>query len=276
MRNLSLLLSLLLVIGLLGCKTSAPTLRYAGNPQKSKPYHVILMGGQSNMVGQGNVSDLEKAGLPHRVKYFNFGRSARLQQHPEKFGPEVGIAEMLTQEFPDENFILIKYAIGGASLLDWAPDYDPEKAEITGNAHFGNMYADLLRVTDSICSGLDTHLLALLWMQGERDARIPEAGEDYEKNFQRFIEAIREDTQAPALPIIYGSVNPPEDRYAAVETVRQAQESINQRMPGTTLINTDELEKWEDDVHYSSAGQLELGRLYGKALTDLLRERNLP
>ncbi len=179
---------------------------------------------------------------------------------------------MLTHTFPPLCYTLIKYAIGGASLLDWAPNYDPKKAELTGNAHFGNMYADLLRVTDSICSGYDTKLTALLWMQGERDARIPEAGKDYEQNFKAFINAIRRDTQMLELPIIYGSVNPPEDRYAAVETVRGAQQNINRQMSNTILVNTDELEKWDDDVHYSSSGILQLGRLFGEALTDILRD----
>ena len=273
MRIISILFSLTLAVGLFGCKTSAPTLRYSSKPEKNKTYHVILMGGQSNMVGQGNISDLEKTKLPRKIEYFNFGRSASLLQHSDKFGPEVGIAWVLSEQFPNQRFLLIKYAIGGASLLDWAPDYDAEKAEITGNARFGNMYADLLKVTDSICSGFDTKLTALLWMQGERDARIPEAGKEYEQNFKAFIEAIRQDTQTPELPIIFGSVNPSEARYPAVATVREAQQQIDQQLPQTILIDTDSLEKWDDDVHYSSAGILELGYLFGEALADVLNEQ---
>jgi len=272
MKCTAVCISLALVLSIFGCKSSAPTLRYSSNPKKNITYHVVLMGGQSNMVGQGRIKDLEDTKLPRQVKYFNFGRSASLKQPTDTFGPEVGIARVLSQKFPDEHFLLIKYAIGGASLLDWAPNYDTEKAEITGNAHFGNMYADLIRITDSICSGYNTKLTALLWMQGERDARIPEAGKDYEQNFETFINAFRRDTQMPELPIIYGSVNPPEDRYAAVETVREAQQNINRQMPNTILVNTDELEKWDDDVHYSSSGILQLGRLFGEALTDILQE----
>jgi hypothetical protein len=276
MRNIAFLIFVALTVGLVSCKTSAPSLRYSNKPDKQKTYHVILMGGQSNMVGVGRVADLDNAKLPPQIKYFNFGKSASLQQQTNTFGPEVGIAEVLSEQFPDKNFLLIKYAIGGASLLDWAPDYDPEKAAITGNAHFGNMYADLLKVTDSICSGYQTKLLALLWMQGERDARIPEAGKDYQQNFEAFINAIRKDTETPDLPVIYGIVNPPESRYAAVETVRKAQESINRQITGTVLINTDDLEKWDDEVHYSSAGQLRLGRRFGEAVADLLQNNTTP
>ncbi len=276
MRNIALLMLLALTIGLVSCKTSAPALRYSNKPDKQKTYHVILLGGQSNMVGQGNVADLDNPKLPPQIKYFNFGRSANLQRQTDKFGPEVGIAEVLRKQFPDQNFLLIKYAIGGASLLDWAPDYDAAKAGITGNAHFGNMYADLLSLTDSICGKYDTKLTALLWMQGERDARIPEAGKDYPKNFAAFINAIRKDTETPDLPVIYGLVNPPASRYAAVETVRKAQESIYRQLPRTFLINTDNLEKWDDEVHYSSAGQLELGRKFGEVVADLLRNHTTP
>ncbi len=109
MRCTAVCISLALVLSIFGCKTSAPTLRYSSNPKKNITYHVILMGGQSNMVGQGRITDLEEAKLPRQVKYFNFGRSASLKQHTDTFGPEVGIARVLSQEFPDEHFLLIKY-----------------------------------------------------------------------------------------------------------------------------------------------------------------------
>lgn len=233
-------------------------------------YSVILMGGQSNMVGQGKLADLDSLNFPN-VIYYDFGLSAGLQQEPKKFGPEVGLSKILQEDFPNKKFILIKYAIGGSSLLDWSPNYDPEKAKITGHPEFGNMYKRFLKLTDSLTGGNQVKIEAVLWMQGERDARIPEAGNDYYTNFKTLITSLRKDVNRPEVPFLFGKVNPPADRYPALDTVVTAQIQISQELPNTYLIHTDGLEKWEDKVHYSSKGQLELGTRFATKLKVLLQ-----
>ncbi|MGD1892931.1 MAG: sialate O-acetylesterase [Cyclobacteriaceae bacterium] len=237
---------------------------------KEKEQYVILMGGQSNMVGSGQVADLDTVIIPDHITYFNRGMYPDFSQDSARFGPEVGLSQVLHQHFPDSNFMLVKYAIGGASLLDWAPDYDSTQAVITGNARFGAMYDSLWKYVGQATASVDetTEIVALLWMQGERDARIPEAGVDYYPRFKKFIERIREDANHPNLPIIFGMVNPDPARYAAVDTVQSAQRRIAAEMGYVRMVNTSDLEKWNDEVHYNSVGQLELGRRFGQALVE--------
>lgn len=229
------------------------------------------MGGQSNMVGLGKKTDLLTAQLPENVVYHNFGfRQGLKSPKQELFGPEIGLANALSLHFPKRKFILIKYAIGGASLLDWAPDYDQEKAKITGNpANFGAMYQDFQIKIDSLLKNVRHEQVAVLWMQGERDARKPKAGVDYYHNFQKLILAFRQDANDNQLPFLFGEVNPPAHAYAARDTVREAQIRIANEDPNAFLIETDDLEKWEDNLHYSSKGLLELGRRYAKKLIEI-------
>ena len=238
--------------------------------EKEQKQYMILMGGQSNMVGSGRVADLDTVTISDHIRYINRGMQVDFSQDSAKFGPEVGLSQVLHQHFPDSNFILVKYAIGGASLLDWAPDYDSTQAVITGNAHFGAMYDSLWKYVDQATATIDepTEIAALLWMQGERDARIPEAGVDYYPRFKTFVERIRQDADRPNLPIIFGLANPDPARYAAVDTVQVAQHRIANEMDHVRMIDTSDLEKWDDKVHYNSAGQLELGRRYGQALVE--------
>ncbi|MEM9832823.1 MAG: sialate O-acetylesterase [Bacteroidota bacterium] len=270
--NLSEELKYLLVFGLAvvaGCISDTKSFSEADATQEKKRY-VILMGGQSNMVGSGRVADLDTVTIPDNVTYFNRGMYPDFSQDSAKFGPEVGLSQVLHQHFPDSNFLLVKYAIGGASLLDWAPDYDSTRAVITGNARFGAMYDSLWKYVDQAIATTDeaTEIVALLWMQGERDARIPEAGVDYYPNFENFIERVRQDADRPNLPIIFGLVNPDHTRYAAVEIVQAAQHRIAGEMDYVRMVNTSDLKKWDDKVHYNSAGQLELGRRFGEALVE--------
>lgn len=224
------------------------------------------------MVGSGRIADLDTATIPDHINYFDRGMRPDFRQDSLSFGPEIGLSQVLHQHFPDANFLLIKYAIGGASLLDWAPDYDSTQAVITGNAHFGAMYDSLWKYTTQAMATVDetTEIAALLWMQGERDARIPEAGVDYYPHFKNFIERIRQDADHPGLPIIFGLVNPDPARYAAVDTVQAAQRRIAREMDYVWMIDTSDLAKWDDEVHYNSDGQLELGHRFGKVIVKCL------
>jgi lysophospholipase L1-like esterase len=232
---------------------------------------MILMGGQSNMVGSGHRKDLATPNVAGYHKYYNFGLNAQLKEDPSRFGPEMGLSKRLSETFPDQPFIFLKYAVGGSSMLDWAVDYSKKKAMITGQVEFGNMFETFLQKIDSVQSYFNADIAALLWMQGERDALIPEAGQQYEAHFLHFIESLRSRLGLPELPIVMGLINPPGDRYPALEKVRRAQMEIGKR-PFMTLINTDSLSKWPDRVHYDTKGQLGLGALFGEEMKLILEK----
>jgi hypothetical protein len=250
---------MLLLSFLLGC--SEPDTTY-----------VILMGGQSNMVGAGKNEDIPSFTFSEDIEYLNFGLDGN-RTSTNRFGPEVGIAKLMAKEFPGQKFLLLKYAQGGASLLDWAPEYDSIKAKITGNERFGNMYSIFKSKIDSLDATGQYKFKAFLWMQGERDARIPEAGVNYFENFKNLVESVRDDTSTPNLPVLFGMVNPPRERYPALDTVRWAQSHIASVDKSVFKIETDDLEKWDDNLHYSSIGQEKLGRRFGEQLIEILSDK---
>ena len=236
---------------------------------------LIIMGGQSNMSGLGKKENLDNTTLPNNIDFINYGLTGNFKVRPDRFGPEYGLSKKLNQAFPYQHFTVLKYSIGGASLLDWAPNYNKKKAEITGNAKFGNVYAQCFAKIDSLLANEAVEPAAFLWMQGERDARIPEAGKDYYQNFKNLIQSIRQRLGQPELPFIFGMVNPPTDRYAALTTVRAAQRKIAKDLPYVFIIETDDLEKLTDNLHYNAAGQMELGHRFGEQLNTLLYQQQL-
>lgn len=234
---------------------------------------LILMGGQSNMSGLAQKANLLDVKFPKNIDFIDYGLTGNMQRMAERFGPEFGLAVQLNKTHPNQHFTFLKYSVGGASLLDWAPDYSKEKAEITGNAQFGNLYARFFQLIDSLqTQQAEIEPTAILWMQGERDARIPEAGKEYYENFKKLILACRKQIGQPDLPFIFGMVNPPADRYPALETVRNAQRQIAKDLPNIFIIETDDLAKLRDNLHYNTIGQWEMGKRFGVQLNQLLSD----
>ena len=270
MRNLkyaSALLSLLIQFILIGCRNANTfTLKYSNELSHHKAYQVILMAGQSNMVGLGNIDDLESPLFPENIAYFNFGMNNHLEVLNHTFGPEIGISEVLAENFPNLNFIFIKYAVGGSSIEDWLPHLETKHND---NIHFGNLYEKFLKKIDSITKNYNTKDIALIWMQGETDARHLEKSINYEVNLKNFIGNIRKDLNNPQLPIIYGKVSSKIKDDATLGNVRAAQERIAKYVPRVYLISTDEIPLLSDNVHYSSRGLIQLGHRFGYELVKI-------
>lgn len=233
--------------------------------QRAEPV-VFVLAGQSNMVGHGRTADLsaEQSTLPPNIRFFLGAREA-LPAAGARFGPELTFARRLAEYSPDRDYVLVKYAIGGTSLLDWAPEWDATRAKLTGNPERGPLYQQLIGIIEEL-SLKNAEFGGVLWMQGERDARIEAAGKDYYRNLENLIVALRRDLGREDLPFVLGMVNPPPERYPAREVVRDAQRQIAADMPGVYLVETDDLTKWDDRLHYDTAGLLELGGRYAAAV----------
>lgn len=235
---------------------------------------VFILAGQSNMVGQGRTADLAAGQtlLPPTVRYFR-GSEASAPTDGEQFGPELTLGRELASAMPGREIVLVKHAVNGSSLLDWAPDWNSERAALTPHPRAGPLYSQLLDMLRQLDVGEGAELGAIFWMQGERDARVPEVGAEYFANLAGLVAAFRRDLAAPELPFILGLVNPPAEHFPAVRRVRDAQRRAASEIPGVHLVATDDLTKWDDDLHYDTEGILELGRRFAVAFLESRQPR---
>ncbi len=233
---------------------------------------VFILSGQSNMVGQGVTSELGDAmkTVPENVEFYLLGRKSDFSRQ-STFGPEVTFAHEISKVFPEQKILLVKYAVGGTSLYAWSPEWSREIAEITQNADKGRLYESLMRYIQRSLEGKNYAYKGILWMQGERDARYAAAGPAYAENIRHLIRTLREDLNSPHLPFIYGIVNPPPANYPAVDDVRAAQRELEQTFPFTKMVNTDDLSKKSDNLHYDTAAQIELGKRFAEAYLELIK-----
>lgn len=226
----------------------------------------FLLAGQSNMVGHGNTTELAPAyRRPHRnVTFYYNGYKAPLNRF-KHFGPEIGFAYEISRYFPNDEIKLIKFAVGGTSLFAWDPQWNPNKAQLTKNASAGPLFKKLLTTTRIQFDEKHSELAGIIWMQGETDASHLMAARQYAGSLNRFITVLRRELSSPNAMFIMGSINPPVKYFPYTSVVQQAQKKAAFHIRNSRLVNTDDLEKRNDHLHYNTSGQLELGKRFAKA-----------
>ena len=238
------------------------------------PVNVVLLAGQSNMGGNTLVTNLavELRQPPPNVTLVNDGKIVRIGSG-STFGPEVGFAATAAAARPDEKLLLVKLAKSGTSLAGWSPQWDQSRLASIYDTNAGPLYRTLLEQFNAATQGKNIRLTAILWMQGESDTRYPALGPNYFQNFTNLIAAFRRDLGQPDLPFIFGRVNMPADalendqktiKFRFINDVRVAQERAAREVPGVQLIETDDLNKQADRIHYDAKAQVELGRRFAQ------------
>ncbi len=227
---------------------------------------IFILAGQSNMVGQGTASELAPAyrRAPHNVEFYYNGYKAPLNRF-KHFGPEVGFAHEISRRFPHDKIKLIKFAVGGTSLFAWDPIWNASKAHSTRNASAGPLFKKLIKTVNIQFDSNTDELAGILWMQGETDSYYVTAAKQYAGNLNRFISALRSKLHSPNALFIMGSVNPPLRLFPSAPIVQHAQKVSASRIRNLRLVKTDDLSKRNDELHYNTAGQLELGKRFARA-----------
>lgn len=227
---------------------------------------IFILAGQSNMVGQGTAKELAPAyrKVPNNVEFYYNGYKTPLNRF-RHFGPEIGFAHEISRHFPRDTIKLIKFAVGGTSLFAWDPNWNALKAKSTRNASAGFLFKKLIKTAKISVKNQNAKLSGVLWMQGEADAKYPVAAKQYAGNLNRFVTKLRLELKSPNALFIMGSINPPLRLFPATPIVQQAQKQAARSIRNLRLIKTEDLEKRNDHLHYSTKGQLELGKRFARA-----------
>lgn len=243
----------------------------------AEPPLVLILSGQSNMAGYGKAGELSQEWRtpPANVTLMNWGRTQPLATG--SIGPEVTLAHALARAMPGRQIVLFKAAHGGTSQLVWQPQHDRARIDRLNLGHdqrAGHAYAQLIAAWKKAFPGGEVKPAALLWMQGETDARVPELAKDYQQHLTNLIASLRRDLDAPQMKAVIGEINPakvtPVSPFPFVDDVRSAQRATAAKDPLTVCIRTDGLTKAKDEVHYDTAGQEGLGQRFAEALLPLL------
>ena len=225
--------------------------------------------GQSNMTGW---TESKFHYLPRWMKtksrnvhFFRHGRETSFSAQPGgRIGPEVAFAKFIAAYYPGRPINIIKLAVGGTSIYDWAKAWNPRLSSTIVDSRIRNSLYALLKRQIKLSGVLNDgkKVAAFIWMQGERDARFPQAANTYLGKMTTFVNDLRKEYNSSHAPFILGRINPPVTHRPAVSTIRRAQEQLASRVRSTHYITTDDLQKATDQIHYNTRGQIQLGRRF--------------
>ncbi|MGK0272126.1 MAG: hypothetical protein ACI88H_002792 [Cocleimonas sp.] len=227
---------------------------------------VYILAGQSNMMGKGKTHKLPAylKRQPHNVEFYYQGRKRQLAKFSH-FGPEVSFAHEIARKFPNDKHIIIKHVATGTSISHWLPGSPlfkgllRQRGFIKVAANVGGLAQSLIQET------ANKKVEAIIWMQGEKDARSVSNANQYETNLKRFIMGVRRQLDSPRSVFIMGQVNPDDPAFHMLDTVKKAQVNTQRALPQVKIVSTEGLGKIYDHVHYDTLGQIELGKRFANA-----------
>lgn len=260
---------------------------------------VYLVAGQSNAVGIGIVNNIPRtfkvdtSVLFYHSKYLNQGQGADCWRElspasvrKEWFGVELSFGTSLKKYFPDREIALIKHATSGTNLYEeWNPGNRKGEKRGVEYEKWLNTVRQSMKLLEE--KGYEPVVRAMVWQQGEADARDiagMENSRKYGENLRNFINAVREELDAPEMLFIYGEVMPMEaERFPGRNLVREAQRQVSEgacsplSVRNAFLVEGDDLQMIRsdyhttlpsDDVHLGTYGLLTLGERFAKVVFD--------
>lgn len=263
---------------------------------------VILLLGQSNASGASINAYLEKAVGPEQYGRYTEGFDSVLinycvDDHNASsqgsfvkvdmtcgantgfFGPEVGMAEVLSQAYPDETVFILKFTMSGYSLHHHWLRQRQRGSIYDACMKFVGTYMDYLRLKN-----YDASIGAICWMQGESDTTEFKASQ-YLENQKAFMAYLRQDLAVYAEDggiyfIDAGISNSPycEPGYPQIN---EAKEQLSLLSPMNRYFSTIdagftihlEPEGDPDWGHYDALCELELGRIFGRQVVQSYLDR---
>ena len=248
----------------------AQTTGVASIPEDKSNFHIFMLMGQSNMEGGSSAEGGMDTEISSRILKLNKSGFWEVAKDPitnnkdVAVGPGFEFAKKLVAENPDITVGLIPMAVGGTKISFWSKPSDMNYYCVS-NANWARQFGVLK---------------GILWHQGEHDSFNVFDAQSYENDLKILIDQMRIDLQDAYLPFMIGGLT--ESQYelskapyrrdvgAALKTVG----SVFPQCAYVSSLNVPFIE--EDQIHFTSGGQREMGRRYANAyltITGFLTEK---
>ncbi len=259
---------------------------------------VILLGGQSNMVGGGDINrlpagDPQKSPLADVLLFYEHATTTPLL--PEStwvelqtggsgsagFGPELSFGHTLNALDPGGNYALIKHARNGS---DVHTDWNPEVSNNVYSVFRDTVDAGLQALTDA---GDTYEVVGMLWTQGINDGKDARSATEYQEDLEDLVSDVRLNYGSDIAVFIsrlsinmtaasdgapigcrIGRDTPvcPDDPALpgyGLNGIRTGQEGVVADDPLAFLIDTDTF--GSDRIHFNTSGLISVGEAFAES-----------
>ena len=220
---------------------------------------LVLLAGQSNMAGRGEVEEEDREEIPGLMKI-----NRELQWVPAVepltedrsfagVGPGRTFGRLLLEANPGCSVGLVPVAVGGTPISAWK----------RGGCSAGNEkerpYDDAVRRAKAALE--QGTFAAVLWHQGETDAKLKNL--HYADDLKEVIRSFREDLPLSGVPFLCGELG----HYLkgglyAFSQIDADIRSVVSELPDLGWVSAEGLTDKGDGLHFSSASAREFGRRY--------------
>jgi hypothetical protein len=255
--------------------------RAVGNPD-DVGYDVILLAGQSNMVGQNSGYDTSRLDFsdPNISVYSGSGSYANIislaaeplahQDTASGIGPGLPFARLYAGRLPrNRRVLLVAAGWKGTPFegLDSAGGNHVWKTTSTDNGN--NLYLNAIRQVQSALAagGPNSRLAAILWLQGESDAINGTSASTYQADLDALIDGFRTQFSNATIPFVIAQMLPEKiDATAAFAAIHAVHAATPTRKAYTAFAYGPYGLNNGDLLHYNAPGQRVNGRNMFEAL----------
>ena len=243
-----------------------------GQLPAKKNLWVVILAGQSNMAGRGQVSPADT--LPH-PRILALGAEMKWLQakeplhfyEPENTGLDCGMSfarEVIGSVGDSVSIALVPCAVGGSELRHWLGDSLHRDVSLLSNFEQRTEFA---RASGTI--------KALLWQQGESDA-VPRVNRDYENQLRGLFEQFRKISGNEALPILVselGRTSKPQLMQDKMDTINIFINHLADSDDNIYRTETNGFSFKADSVHFDATSQRLMGKRFARTFIDkIIRE----
>ena len=204
------------------------------------------------------------------------------QSNMQGHRPEEAFTPAVEKEFGKEHVIVVQDALGGQPIQRWYKDWKSPDGEAPKST--GDLYDRLMEKVKAEIEGQQLQSVTLIWMQGERDARM-EWGDVYAASLQGLYAQFCKDIGRSDVCFVIGRLSDfgmDNTKYPHWTKIREAQTTVAESNPRFAWVNTDDLndgmnrrgKKIKDDLHYSADGYKTLGKRFADSATKLIRQHS--
>ena len=241
---------------------------------------LVILDGQSNNKGKGLVSELPSRltgqiskqyiwhnggfeALEAGVNQTGYALTAGGSEDLSEFGPELEFA--YNRSIRGQSTYIVKVGRGGKRLIETAGDVDFSENS-TGELHDNMVTTVLTAIAYLESQGNKVNVMGYFWTQGEADGSVDEITADaYETNLINKINAVRSDLSLPNLKFYISKLSSEQTNVTYLDTIRTAQVAVNSAVSNTEIISTDIFEVGDDNLHFTTNGQISLGGAFYNA-----------
>ena len=228
--------------------------------------------------GQGIWKPLEPG---HGVGFTSDGKSNTLS---DRFGIELSFAKRLGELYPGQKIALIKYSVGGTSIdsmASYAGCWEPDFSGVNQYDNFLTTLKNAFDIEDIDGNDKKDKLIpmGIIWMQGESDAVIELAAQNYQYQLKRLMQLQRAAFLKNDLAVVVGKItdsgkNDTGKVWEYLEIVQEAQETFAKQDRNAAIVSSTETYNYSDPWHYDSKGFVDLGKQFADAVYQLNTNSN--